>query len=69
MEFDREIDHYEVEVEDFVSSAGAYRHFETKNFGILEDAVAYARNREKKSQASLRVTVRMIENIVGWWEE
>lgn len=69
MEFDREIDHYEVEVEDFVSSAGSYRYLETKNFGILEDAIAYARNCEKKLQVPLRVTVRMIENIVGWWKE
>lgn len=67
MEFNKEISHYEVEVEDFVSATGSYRHYETKNFDTLEDAVMYARKCEKM-QVPVRVSVRVIENIVGWWE-
>lgn len=60
-----EINHYEVECEDFVSAIGRYRKFNVKNFGSLEEAIVYARQR---SEDGFRVTVRKISNVVGWWE-
>lgn len=63
MEFDKEIDHYEVRLEDFVSSTGGYRHYATKKFYTLEQAVSFARANMNR----FRVTLRVVENIVGWW--
>lgn len=62
MDFDREIDHYEVKLEDFVSSIGRYRHYATQKFDTEETAVDFA----QKHRNDFRVTVRVIENIVGW---
>lgn len=63
MEFDKEIDHYEVLLEDFVSSTGKYRHYATQKFYTLEKAVSFARS----NMSRFRVTLRVVENIVGWW--
>ena len=63
MSYDKEIVKYEVMLEDFVPSTGRYRVYGTREFGTEEEAVDYAR----KNMASYRITVRVIENIAGWW--
>lgn len=60
-----EISHYEVGREDIVSAIGRYRKFDVKNFDTLEEAIVYAR---QSSEDGFRVTVRQINNVVGWWE-
>lgn len=62
--YDKEIEKYEVTLEDFVSATGQYRHYRTAEFGTEEDAIAYAR----KNMDNFRVTVREVDYIVGWWD-
>ena len=64
MSYDKEIYKYEVILEDFVSSTGKYRIYGTREFDTDEEAVSYAR----ENMDAFRVTVRVTENIVGWWE-
>lgn len=68
MDFNKEINHYEVEVEAFVSDTRSYQHLVTRSFDTMEDAILYARKSENM-ESRVRVSVRVIENIIGWWEE
>lgn len=66
--FDKEIDHYTVDVYDYVSSIGGYRKtpLKTLRFDTDDEAVAFARKELDKGN---KVRVQQICNIVGWWEE
>ena len=62
--YDKEIEKYIVILEDYVSATGQYRHYKTVEFDTDEEAVAYAR----ENMDTFRVTVKVLEHLIGWWD-
>lgn len=63
MEVYNEIDHYEVELKELTLDPDKQHSYTVRHFDTMEEAVEFAREK----MGRFRVTVRVIENIIGWW--
>ncbi len=65
--FDKEIDHYNVTIYDYVSSMGGYRLFKTIKCDTEEKAVETAKAYLTDKNIKYKAKIEQVCNLVNWW--